>query len=403
MNTRVSPLRVAVVASSLNLGGAEKQTVYIARALWEAGIDVRLYYLGGGGHYESVLQQSGVPTDRIYTANRPWVILAGLIRALRQMRPHVLLMNQFGDLAYGIIAGWCCRALTLGGIRSDGLYELNVRGKLGPWLFRLGHGFIANSYRAKQNLTCRGIDQSKIEVLSNVIDLQDFDAQSALPSGISLPVKRVIVAAVGSLQSCKRFDRFIEALAFARRREPTLLGVIAGADRGCKAALEERARALGLTPNYLKFLGEVDRIPALLSQADMLVLSSDYEGFPNVILEAMASRLPVITTPAGDAPVVVQHDKTGYVVEPQDAQGMAAFMVQLAQAPSMRKSFGEAGRQRVEELYNYESLSDRLTAIFQNFAARSRRNSLLEMLPRRAPAKRHDTLVAPWAIGTSVM
>src|SRR5258705_4086105 len=172
MSTRVSPVRVAVVASSLNLGGAEKQTVYIARALLEAGIDVRLFYLGGGGHYESVLQQIGVPTDRIYTANRPWIILAGLIRALRHMRPHILLMNQFGDLAYGIIAGWCCRALTLGGIRSDGLYELNVRGKLGLWLFRFGHGFIANSYCAKQNLICRGIKGRKLEVLSNVIDLQ---------------------------------------------------------------------------------------------------------------------------------------------------------------------------------------------------------------------------------------
>jgi glycosyltransferase involved in cell wall biosynthesis len=134
----------------------------------------------------------------------------------------------------------------------------------------------------------------------------------------------------------------------------------------------------------------------------MLVLSSDYEGFPNVILEAMASRRPVITTPAGDAAVVVQHGKTGYVVEPQDIQGMAAFMVQLAQAPLMRRNFGEAGRQRVEEFYNYESLSDRLTAIFQNFAARSGRNSLREILRHPAPAKAVKTLVAPWAMGTSV-
>src|SRR5258705_13122270 len=187
MGTRGPRLRVALVASSLSLGGGEKQTVYIARALLDAGIDARLFYLGSGGHYEVVLQQIGVPTLRIYTANRPWIILAGLIRTLRRFRPHIVLMNQFGDLAYGIIAGRCCHALTLGGIRSDGLYELNVRGNLSRWLFRLGHGCIANSYHAKENLTCRGVKSCKIEVLPNVIDLQDFDAQRALPLGIPLP------------------------------------------------------------------------------------------------------------------------------------------------------------------------------------------------------------------------
>jgi glycosyltransferase involved in cell wall biosynthesis len=231
-----------------------------------------------------------------------------------------------------------------------------------------------------------------MEVLPNVIDLEDFDARSALPLGISLPSKRVIVAAVGSLRSCKRFDRFIEALALARRRESALAGVIAGADCGARAALQERANSLGLARDDLMFLGEFDRVPALLAQVALLVLSSDYEGFPNVILEAMAAQLPVVTTPAGDAGLIVQHGKTGYVVEREDIQGMAAFMVQLARAPSMRMNFGEAGRKRVEQEYNYESLSDRLVAIFQRFARQARRASLLEMLERGVPAKKPETL-----------
>jgi len=391
-STRSRPLRVALVTSSLRLAGAEKQTVYTALALLHAGIDVRLFYLGGGGYYETVLRQMGVPLTQIYAPDRPWLILARLIGAFCLLRPDIVLVNQFGDLLHGATAGRFCNALTLGGVRSDGLQELNARGRLSPWMLRLAHGFIANSYRAEQNLISRGIKPQKIEVLPNVIDLQDFDARCMVPTPHSLPTGRVIAAAVGRLHPCKRFDRFLEALALARRSEPSLAGVIAGADCGARTVLQERARALGLMPPDLTFLGECDNIPALLDRAGLLVLSSEHEGFPNVILEAMAARLPVITTPAGDASLVVQHDKTGYVVEPEDTQGMAAFMVQLARSPSMRLNFGEKGRKRVEQEYNYESLAGRLVAIFHSFAAQQRRASLLEMLKRGIRTRKTETL-----------
>jgi len=382
MNTQSRQLRLAMVASSLRRGGAEKQTVYIARALHNAGVDLRFFYLGCGGHYETVLREIGVPLRQIYYPNQPWKILAELIKALRQLRPGMVLVNQFGDLHYGAAAGRCCNALILGGVRSDGWYELRIHGCLTRLMLRLAHGFVANSHRARRTLAFQGVEPQKMEVLPNVIDLREFDARSALRFSDSLPAGRILVAAVGGLHSCKRFDRFLEALALARHSEPALAGVIAGADFGARAALEERAKALGMTPSDLIFLGECDRVPALLARIAMLVLSSDYEGFPNVILEAMAARLPVITTPAGDASLVVQHGKTGYVVECDDTEGMAAFMIRLARSPSMRMNLGEAGRRRVEQEYNYESLSERLVAIFRRFADRQRNASLLQMLER---------------------
>ena len=379
--------RVALVASSLRLGGAEKQTVYTARALVQAGMDVRFFYLGSGGHYEAVLRRLGVPLRQIFAENKPWVMLARLIRALWQWRPHVVMAGQFSDLLHGGPAGRFCNALTLGGVRSDGFYELNAHGRLSRWMPHLAHGLIANSFRARQNLASRGISPRKIEVLPNVIDLEDFDSRSALPLQAFLPAGRVIAAAVGSLHPCKRFDLFLEALALARRGEPALAGVIAGADCGAKAALQERANVLGVRPSDLMFLGECDRVPALLARAGLLVLTSEYEGFPNVILEAMAARLPVLTTPAGDARLIVQQGETGHVVEHGDAQGMADFMVRLAQSPTMRLNFGAAGRKRVEQEYNYESLADRFRLVFRGFASRHGRHRLVRMLDRSLPAK----------------
>lgn len=385
-------MRVAVIASSLRLGGAEKQTVYMARALLETGIDVRLFYLGRGGHYETVLRQTGVPLCQIHTPERPWVTLTRLIGALFRWRPQIVLVPQFGDLRFGGIAGRFCNALILGGVRSDGLYELNAHGRLSRWMACLAHGLVANSCRGRENLASRGVSSRKIEVLANVMDLQDFDVRSTQPPGVVLPSDRILVTAVGSLHPCKRFDRFLEALALARRSEPALAGVIAGADCGVKGDLQTRANALGLAPRECTFLGEVDNVPALLGRSAMLVLTSDYEGFPNVILEAMAARLPVISTPAGDASSIVQHGKTGYIVDGEDTRSMAAFMVQLARSPSMRRSFGEAGRQRVEQEYNYQSLADRLLGHFLGFASRARRRSLIQRLECRVPSKIAEAL-----------
>jgi glycosyltransferase involved in cell wall biosynthesis/O-antigen ligase len=382
--------RVALIASSLRLGGAEKQAVYAARALFEAGIDLRFFYLGAGGPYETALQRQGIPLRRIYRPNRPGLILARLIRALRKWKPDIVLASQFSDLLYAAPAGRFCRALTLGGVRSDGFQELKDHGALGRWMIGFSHGLVANSYRARQNLVSQGIDSGRIAVVPNGIDLEEFEERSCLDSGVPLPKGRVIAAAIGSLHPCKRFDLFLEALAIARRSEPALTGIVAGADRGQRAALEAKARALSLEPPDLIIAGECGNIPALLSHAELLVLTSQYEGFPNVILEAMAARLPVVTTPAGDAGRIVKDGQTGYVVNGKDTENMARFMVQLAQSAELRTTMGEAGRQRVENEYDYESLSGHLLDSFRMFAGKQRRASLVGMLqaqPRdRRPA-----------------
>src|SRR5262245_36978688 len=112
----IPPPRVAVVSSSLKLAGAEKQTAYLTRALSEAGMDVRFFYLGEGGYYENVLRRMGVSLVQIYQRNRPISILARLSRALRGFRPEVVFAPQFGDLLHAGIAGRLCHGLILGGV-----------------------------------------------------------------------------------------------------------------------------------------------------------------------------------------------------------------------------------------------------------------------------------------------
>ncbi len=379
-----STIRVALVTSSLRLAGAEKQTVYIARALRKARIEITCFFLSQGGHYEAALRQMAIPVQQIHAPNRPWSILTQLVSALSKFRPHLVFAPQFGDLLHSGIAGRLCQALVIGGLRSDGLQELKVHRRRGPWMLRLAHGILANSITGRKNLIAQGVAAQKILVLPNVIDLAEFQQQSEAMVSIPIPTDRVITAVVGTLQPGKRVDRFIDALALARSKAPQLFGVVAGADRGSRPELEQRARQSGLTPDHLAFLGECPNIPALLARSASLVVCSDFEGFPNTILEAMAAGLPVITTPAGDAPLVVRHNETGYIVDGEAAR-LADCMVELALSPQTRARLG-AGGKRLCAQYSFEALKVNLLKAFGEFAAQQGRSKLVNTFQNRFPS-----------------
>jgi glycosyltransferase involved in cell wall biosynthesis len=266
-------------------------------------------------------------------------------------------------------------------------------------MLRLTHGVVANSYRARQNLVVRGVQEQKIVVVPNALDLREFDSSTQLPPSLSLPAGRVMAAAVGSLQPSKRFDRFLEALAIARRRAPALCGVICGADQGCRGALEAQAQALGLLPEHVLFAGECRNVPAVLARCGFLVMSSDYEGFPNVVLEAMAARLPVISTPVGDVERIVRTGETGFVVPPDDPELMAQRMVDLALATEQRLQMGHEARERVGREYNFQSLADRMLLVFAEFANRTRRTSLAQQLQSRGRSR--DAVQLPGVVAVS--
>jgi glycosyltransferase involved in cell wall biosynthesis len=376
-------MRIALIASSLRLAGAEKQFCYVARELFEAGIDVRVFYLGAGDHYQNVLADAGIPLRQIFNRGRPLLMLVRLMKELTAFRPHIVLASQFGDLVFAGPAGRLCHALVLGGIRSDGFYELRTLGRRWGALVKSAHGLIANSHGAKDNLTSEGVDVRKIAVVPNVIDLTEFDSKAAMLFVRPSPADRVLVTAIGSLQSCKRFDRFLDGLALARQREPRLFGVIAGEDVGEGPALQQKAKGLGLLPGHVAFPGQCDHVPCLLSHSRLLVCCSEYEGFPNVILEAMAARLPVLTTPAGDAARIVKDGTTGHLLKPDDAHEMADCIIRLVRDPALSSRMGEAGRKHVEENYNLKSLAPRVLSVFLDFARKQGRASIAKMLERK--------------------
>ncbi|HEU4628912.1 MAG TPA: glycosyltransferase [Gemmatimonadaceae bacterium] len=377
-------LRVALVAGTLGRGGAEKQLTYLARALRDAGVAVRVYALTRDECYAAELRAHGLPPVWIGRRPHPAGRLVTLVGAAARFRPHVVHAGHFFANLYAAGAARAAGAVAVGSIREDPRFGLAQNGRWGPWLLRLPHALVANSEAARRQVVQLGRDAGRVHVLANVIDLADFDARARAaaprPDTAGAMADGAMVA-VGRLIAVKRFDRFLDALALARRDAPRLTGAIVG-DGPERPALEARAARLGLLPDGVRFLGQRDDVPALLQRAGALVLTSDQEGFPNVVLEGMAAALPIVTTPAGDAPMVVQDGVTGYVIPFEDVSALARRLVALAAAPELRRSLGAAGRRRAEQRYAPTGLADRLLAIYAAVAERERHARLREALGR---------------------
>ena len=216
---------------------------------------------------------------------------------------------------------------------------------------------VANSHAAAERLRIDRVDEEKIIMIPNGIDLARFPARQYS----SRPTR---VAVVACLREEKRIDVLISAIPQIVASCPDTKFVIAG-DGTCREDLLTLARELGVLEN-IDFLGHRDDVSAVLSQADIFVLPSRSEAFPNAIMEAMATGLPVVASNVGGIPELVEDGRTGHLVQPGDATALADSVIALLQQPQRLEEFGRAGRSKVEQSYSF----DRMVAQFEDLYER---------------------------------
>ena len=359
-------LRVALLGANLNRSGAEKQLFYIARSLAAAGVDVRLYMIVSGGYFDRLLQDAAVEVHCFGKVPYPPLRLAYLALQMMRFRPHVIQSIPAFMNVYAALAGRITGAVTIGGLRSDFGRCREQYGWITPWLMKSCDAIAVNSRKARQDLTNSGIvPPERVHLLRNGVDMAPFTScvNKAAEQGdfVALFVGRFIPA--------KRVDVYLGALAEARKRNPLIRGIIAG-DGPETQNMRDLAASLNLTEAAVTFLGHHDDIEPLFGQSNCLVLSSDSEGCPNVVLEAMAAGLPVIATPAGDAPDMVQDGHTGLMVPFGDSGAIANALVYLFENPAICRSFGRAGCEYVRRVYAVSDIAERALSIYQHAAGR---------------------------------
>jgi glycosyltransferase involved in cell wall biosynthesis len=377
-------LRVMFIAGGLGNGGAEKQFLYMLRALKELKATSQVITLTQGEFYDGALSQMGIRP--VYAGANPAARMAVILRSISAFRPHFVQATHFFASFYAGAAGRLRGVTSIGAIRSDLYLDLEGIGKAGPWRVRLPSVLLANSKNARENalrLEKLHLRANRVHVLQNVIDLEDFDHRQGLASPELLSPDCTYAMMVARLVPVKRMERFLIALSEARQQVPNLVGIIAG-DGPELPNLRALAETLGLRPNQpnggIWFLGERQNIPQLLNQAHIFVLTSDREGFPNVLLEAMAASLPIVATPAGETPELVQDGANGYLVPFDDPRPLVEALVRLARSPALRRRMGNEGRRVVEYQYSFPRLKSSLVDTYQAIALQAKDQNTLSAL-----------------------
>jgi glycosyltransferase involved in cell wall biosynthesis len=286
---------------------------------------------------------------------------------LKQVRKHpplVLQSQHFFANAYVGIVARLLRVKSIGAMRNDGRSEVAGSGASGGWLnLHLPQTLAANSQTAIEYAVSRGVPASRLYFLPNVVDTERFK-----PANHSDNAPLILIA-VGRLVKQKRLDRFICLISRLRREfnldaEGWMVGP-AGPDQHLKTALETQARDLGLLPERLKFLGGVSDMASVYRRGAVCVLTSDFEGTPNVLLEAMATGLPVVATRVGGVPDIVRHGQTGFLLAPDDLDGLTTALARLAQNLSLRSEMGNRARAYVEDHHSLRHLPGWLGDLYQ--------------------------------------
>jgi glycosyltransferase involved in cell wall biosynthesis len=353
----MAPLPIAVVMTSFEPGGTERQMTELVRRLDPSRWQVHLACFEGRGAWfprvaEAAASVAEFPVTSFKsarTAHHLWNF-AAWCRANRIAIVHTteLYSNIFG-LPGAALAGVPVR---IGNRREINPDKSRAQIAMQRAAYACAHKIVANSRAAAERLRVERVPAHKVAIVANGLDFDGVQPRQSRPT-----LRKVIV--VANLRPEKGHDVLMDAAVDVLRRFPDAEFEIVGGGPELEALLA-RANARGMSHAFT-FLGHRDDVPARLAQADIFVLPSRSEAFPNAVLEAMAAGLPIVASGVGGILELIDNGKTGFLVAPGEPQPLADRICRLMANPSLAARLGDAARDEVRARYSF----DRMVAAFE--------------------------------------
>lgn len=329
--------RVALFIPSLRGGGAERMMLNLAGEFAERGLNVDLILAKAEGPYLAEKH----PSVRLIDLKAPRVLfsLPGLVRYLRRERPVALLSAL--DHA-NLVALWARRLArvpvrVVASVRSTvSQATAGSRSKRSRWILQgmrlfypRAEAVVAVSEGVARDLAeLTGLSREKIKVIYNPVVNQVLFAKSeeALDHPWFLPGEPPVILGVGRLTQAKDFPTLIRAFALVRKKRAARLMILGEGEERPK--LEALVRELGLE-REVTLPGFVDNPYKYMKRAAVFVLSSRWEGLPGVLIEAMASGAPVVSTDCPSGPREILEDgRWGRLVPVGDVYALAEAIIE---------------------------------------------------------------------------
>lgn len=353
-------MKIGFLVGTLGRGGAERQLTYMLQALQKEKIETRVLCLTKGEAFEEEIRALNIDIDWIGDSPSKLARLNKLIKNLRSRPVDIVQSTHFYTNIYAAGASRILGVSNIGAIRNDLHSEIAANRTFARWHLRLPQKLIANSKLAVDRAIAKGIAPASIDLVRNVVLEKD---NKALRRSANEDVVRILF--VGRLVKQKRPELFIQlASRLSNELADTNLEFIVAGDGPLRADLERQATDLGLFENSrIKFVGELASMSELYLSSDVLVLTSDHEGTPNVLLEAMAHGLPLVATRVGGVPEIVAED-CGIVIEPRNVTALIDATRRLVLDKELREKMGQKGQLYVRKYHSIDYLRERLMGIY---------------------------------------
>jgi glycosyltransferase involved in cell wall biosynthesis len=355
-------LRILFLLTSLAYGGAETQVVRLAIRLKLRGWEVAVASLMPPKAYVEDLEAAGIPVFSLGIRRKlpdPRPVLR-LVQIIRKWRPDIvhshmvhanLLARIVRFLAPIPVLICSARSIDEGSRFREILYRLTD--SLCDLTTQVSHAGLERYVRVG------AVPRHKIRYIPNGVDTERFkpNLEDRLKFRKELGVDGFVWLAVGRFDPPKDYPSMLQAFARVVHKHSNTILLIAG-DGPLRKTMENLARELGIEKRT-KFLGIRRDIPQLMNAADAYVMSSSWEGMPNVLLEASATGLPIVATDVGGNREIVLDSVTGFLVPPRNPEALARAMLRIMDlSDEERKEMGKRARKHIEVKFNLDRVVD---------------------------------------------
>jgi glycosyltransferase involved in cell wall biosynthesis len=375
-------LKILFFGTQMAIGGAQKLLLEQARWFRDHGHDVTaVFFYDKQGLQERWRDGLGFPLltltsvgPRASLIERPWALAAGLFRLwalLRKSRFDVIETFTYDSNVLALPIAW------LAGVPARIATHHGIIENFPAWIERL-HAWLVNagiasvlvsvSGKALEQAIHAGIRPERNTVIPNGIPPMIIGSvdRSEVRREIGVENGEPVLLSVGRLVYQKGHEYLVHEMPRVLGRYPHAKAVICG-EGALRPDLERQIGELGIE-SRVRLVGNRNDVGKFLASADVFVLPSRWEGLPVALLEAMGAGLPVVATRVEGVEEVVEDERQGLLVPPEDAEALAAALLQLMGDPLLRKQMGEAGRTRIQSFYTLDIMCDNYLRVMLQYA-----------------------------------
>ena len=361
-------IRVLQFLTVDDLAGTELMTYDLVRAMDEERFDVHVAFLLNRGPLSERLEQAGIPVHCLRGNEGLVRTLRGLIELVRSKQFDLVHLYGFKTSILGraVFRALSRNTTTVHGIRGQHVSQsvdtasLTTRTavQMERFLSPLIDYYVSNSKGAVRFLTERGLPKHKFVWIPSGIDTAEW--VQVAPTANSIP----LIVCVARFHAQKRHADLVEALTLLASNDIAFRCVLAG-DGPLLDNVKSQVDRSGLK-ELIEFRGRIEpfAIREVLAEADLFALSSEWEGLPRSVIEAMAVGLPVVGTDVNGTNELITHGVTGLLVPPRDPTALAQSLTTLLLDAQMRREMGRWGRRRVEEEFDLRKTTRQLEEFY---------------------------------------